>query len=63
MSEMLYFVSCLHFWEYRLSELVSLRACWFYYRDITNFRNRILNIHRSFLFRKVVRQVAGLARN
>ena len=42
MSEMLHFASCLHIWEYRLSEFVSLQACWFYYGDIANLRNRIL---------------------
>ena len=47
MSEMLYFVSCLHVRkkveEIRIS-FPSLRACLFYYRDIANLRNRILNI-------------------
>ena len=45
MSKMLYFVSCLHLWE-KVEEIRngSLRACLFYYGDIANLRNHILNI-------------------
>ena len=47
MSEMLYFVSCLrvrkNVEEIQIS-FSSLRACLFYYGDIPNLRNGILNI-------------------
>ena len=49
MSEMLYFVSCLHVWE----NLEEIRIGSFYYGEIANVHNLILNIdhmHVSLLW-------------
>ena len=45
MSKMLYFISCLHVWE-KVEEIRIgfTSACSFYYRDIANLSNHILNL-------------------